>query len=326
MTHKKKKSYLVTGGTGFIGRHLVRRLVQDGHEVVVFDDNSRGRIQTLSDLKHKIKFVAGDIRDLKAVEKAVKNVDSVCHLAFVNGTEFFYTKPELVLEVGVKGIVNVLDACIKHKVKELILASSSEVYQTPAKVPTDETAGLSIPDPLNPRYSYAAGKMISEIMAINYGRKLIERVVVFRPHNVYGPQMGWEHVIPQFVLRMKELVAKQKTGTIQFPIKGTGLETRAFIYIDDFIDGLSLVINKGKHLGIYHIGTLEELSIKEVAALVGSFYQRAVKIIPGESAKGGTVRRCPDISKIKSMGFKPKFSFKEGLALTAEWYDKNSKH
>lgn len=321
----KRKSYLVTGGTGFIGRHLVRRLVKDGHRVVVFDDNSRGKIQTLQDIKNKIEFIPGDIRDPKAVDKAVRKVDSVCHLAFVNGTEFFYTRPELVLEVGVKGIVNVLDACIKNNVKELILASSSEVYQTPAKVPTDETASLSIPDPLNPRYSYAAGKMISEIMAINYGRKLLERVVVFRPHNVYGPQMGWEHVIPQFVLRMKELVSKQKNGVIEFPIKGTGLETRSFIYINDFINGLSLVLKKGKHLGIYHIGTQEEMSIKDVAVAVGKFYQRKIKIMPGESAKGGTIRRCPDISRIKSMGFKPEFSFREGLAVTADWYDKHSK-
>src|ERR1700747_2408768 len=80
-------------------------------------------------------------------------------LAAVNGTKFFYTRPELVLEVSVKGMLNVLDACLAHGVGELFVASSSEVYQTPAKVPTDETAALSIPDPLNPRYSYGGGKI-----------------------------------------------------------------------------------------------------------------------------------------------------------------------
>ena len=85
----------------------------------------------------------------------------------------------------------------------LVLASSSEVYQTPPQVPTDESAPLVVPDPLNPRYSYGGGKIISELMAINYGRKYFERVLIFRPHNVYGPDMGFEHVIPQFALRLK---------------------------------------------------------------------------------------------------------------------------
>ena len=92
-------------------------------------------------------------------------MDSVCHLAFINGTKYFYSMPELVLDVGVKGIVNVVDGCLKHGVGELVVASSSEVYHEPAVVPTDETVPLCIPDPLNPRYSYAAGKLISEIIA-----------------------------------------------------------------------------------------------------------------------------------------------------------------
>ena len=93
--------------------------------------------------------------------KACEGVDSVFHLAFVNGTEFFYSMPDLVLEVGVKGMVNVLDACLHHNIKELFLASSSEVYQTPQNIPTNETEPLSVPDPLNPPYSYCSGKIIS---------------------------------------------------------------------------------------------------------------------------------------------------------------------
>ena len=99
-------------------------------------------------------------------------------------------------------MINVIDACRKQKVGRLMLASSSEVYQTPPHIPTDETAPLTVPDVLNPRYSYGAGKLISEVMAINFGRKFFERVLIFRPHNVYGPDMGFEHVIPQFALRL----------------------------------------------------------------------------------------------------------------------------
>ncbi|UBF28449.1 SDR family NAD(P)-dependent oxidoreductase [Kovacikia minuta CCNUW1] len=214
------KSYLVTGGTGFIGSALVRRLVQEGYRVRVLDDQSRGATSRLADVASEIEFVSADIRDPESVEKAVHGVDSVCHLAFVNGTEFFYSKPDLVLDVGVKGMVNVLDACIKHGIGELVLASSSEVYQTPPTVPTDETAPLSIPDPLNPRYSYGAGKIISEIMALNYGRKHLERVLIFRPHNVFGPDMGWEHVVPQLVLRMAGFVSR--VGPKPFALSDSG--------------------------------------------------------------------------------------------------------
>ncbi|NEP56755.1 MAG: SDR family NAD(P)-dependent oxidoreductase [Symploca sp. SIO2G7] len=317
------KSYLVTGGTGFIGSALVRRLVKEGNQVRVLDNQSRGSAARLADITDELEFVSADIRDPEAVQKAAKGVDSVCHLAFVNGTEFFYSKPELVLDVGVKGMVNVIDACLKHDIGELVLASSSEVYQTPPTVPTDETVPLYIPDPWNPRYSYGSGKIISEIMALNYGRKHFERVLIFRPHNVYGPDMGWEHVIPQFVLRMKAL-CQEETNPIQFKIQGTGEETRSFVFIDDFIDGLMVVLEKGEHLGIYHIGTMEEIAIAQVAHLVGEYFGRPIEIVRGELAKGGTPRRCPDISKLQALGYQPKFSFRDGLPIIAKWYDENA--
>ncbi len=203
---------LVTGGSGFIGSALVKALLKDGNAVRVLDDNSRGAPRRLADVQKDIEFIAGDIRDAATVHAAVRGVDEVHHLAFVNGTEFFYSAPELVLDVGVKGMVNVIDACRAANVRRLVLASSSEVYQTPPQVPTDESAPLIVPDPTNPRYSYGGGKIISELMAINYGRKFFDRVLIFRPHNVYGPDMGFEHVIPQFALRLKRAVAQHKTG------------------------------------------------------------------------------------------------------------------
>ena len=318
------KRYLVTGGTGFIGSALVRQLVKMGHSVRVLDNLSRGSSQRLKDISKSVEFIEADIRDAEAVRRAVKGVDSVWHLAFINGTEFFYKMPELVLDVGVKGIVNVIDACIKENVGELMLASSSEVYQTPPAVPTDETAPLSIPDPHNPRYSYAAGKIVSEIMAINYGRKYFKRVVIFRPHNVYGPDMGWEHVIPQFVLKMQKICKETKDKKIRFPIQGTGKQTRAFVFIEDFIDGLILLMEKGEHLGIYHVGTSEEVTIEKVAIEIGKYFGREVEIVPGGPAKGGTPRRCPDISRMIALGYKPEYKFSDGLPIAARWYDENA--
>ena len=316
------KTYLVTGGAGFIGSALVRRLVREGNRVRVLDNASRGDVRHLDDVAGAFEYMAGDIRDSATVERAVRGVDSVCHLAFVNGTEFFYTKPDLVLDVGVRGIVNVIDACLQHNVSELVLASSSEVYQTPPGIPTNETVPLSIPDPTNPRYSYAAGKIISEVMALNFGRTRFKRVLIFRPHNVYGPEMGWEHVIPQFVVRMRTLV-REDTDTVRLPIQGTGAETRSFVFIDDFINGLMVMIRSGSHLGIYNIGTQEEVAIAELAQMVGNFFGKHVEIVPGSPAPGGASRRCPDIGKIVALGYRPIFSLHDGLSITAKWYDEN---
>jgi len=314
------KAYLVTGGTGFLGSALVRRLVTSGARVRVLDNNSRGRAIRLAAVQNDIEFIEADVRDAGAVERACIGVDAVCHLAFINGTEFFYLHPELVLDVGVKGMVNVIDACLRHDVPELLLVSSSEVYQQAARVPTDESVGLSIPDCLNPRYSYASGKIISEVLAVNYGRKHFDRVVIVRPHNVYGPDMGWEHVIPQFVIRMKRLVDASDADSVRFPIQGTGEETRAFVYIDDFTDGLMLAMARGDHLGIYHVGTMEELAIAEVARIVGAYFGRRVEIVPGALPVGGPARRCPDTAKIEALGYRPRVAFRDGLPLAAAWY------
>ncbi len=322
--YRMPKKYLVTGGTGFIGAALVKRLVSDGHSVRVIDNNFRGALSKLGDVIHDVEFIEADIRAGDTVIKSAKGIDSLVHLAFINGTEFFYSQPELVLDVGVRGMLNVIAACRKNGIGELVLASSSEVYQTPAVVPTDETAPLSIPDVLNPRYSYAGGKIISELMAINYGRQGFDRVMIFRPHNVYGPDMGWEHVIPQFILRLVDLIKDNPEGVIQFPIKGDGRQTRAFVYIDDFINGVVCMLDKGQHLNIYHIGNPEELTIRQVAEKVVACFGRGAEIITGPAPRGETPRRCPDISKLRKLGYEPQVPFEEGIMPTVRWYAENA--
>ncbi len=315
---------LVTGGSGFVGSGLVKALVRAGHSVRVLDDNSRGSPRRLAEVAKDIEFVAGDIRDAAQVEKTTQGMDEVHHLAFVNGTEFFYSQPDLVLDVGVRGMVNVIDACRKHGIGTLVLASSSEVYQTPPKVPTDETAPLAIPDPLNPRYSYGGGKLISELMAINYGRKYFNHVLIFRPHNVYGPDMGWEHVVPQLALRLNESARKQPSGTLPLEIQGTGKETRSFCFIDDLVAGVMVMREKGEHLGIYHVGTMEEVTIADLAHRIAGVYGREITLVAGKPAPGGTARRCPDISKLAKLGYKPRVPLSEGLKPTLDWYRQNA--
>jgi nucleoside-diphosphate-sugar epimerase len=317
------KWYLVTGGSGFIGAALVRRLVAQGERVRVLDNLSRGNPRRLGDVVDDVEFVEADIRDAAAVSRVAKGIDCVVHAAFVNGTQFFYSMPQLVLDVGIRGMLNVLDACLAHEVPELFVASSSEVYQTPPRIPTDETVPLSIPDPMNPRYSYAAGKITSEMLAINYARTHFERMVIFRPHNVYGPDMGWEHVIPQFVLRLAGL-CQGTEGPVRFDVLGTGSETRAFVSIDDFTDGLAILLERGPHREIYNIGTTEEVTIAELARKIAGRFGREIEIVPGPPAKGSTSRRCPDIAKLAALGYSPKIDLTRGLPATVEWYRTNA--
>ena len=173
---------------------------------------------------------------------------------------------------------------------------------------------LKIPDVHNPRYSYAAGKIITEIMGIHYGKKFFKKLIIFRPHNVYGPDMGNEHVIPEFIKRLKTLKNKN------FKIQGSGNETRSFIHINDFVSAFDLIIRKGKHLNIYNIGTSEKVSIKELAKLISNISKKKISIQRTPLKVGGTKKRLPDIRKIKQIGFAQKIKLKEGLRKTFESY------
>ena len=303
----KKKRYLVTGGSGFIGSNICKLLVKMNQSVVVYDNNSRHGVKNLKSIMSKIVFIKGDIRDKKKLFTACKNIDSVIHLAYINGTKFFYSKPELVLDVATKGTINIFDACIKYKIKEFFLASSSEVYQTPLKTPTDENESLKVPDVHNPRYTYGGGKILSELYAINYGRKFFKKMIIFRPHNVYGPNMGNEHVIPELIKKFRRI----KKNIVK--IQGTGKEIRTFIHIDDFVSAFNLLVKKGKHLNIYNIGTSEKIQIKQLVTKISKIFNKKIKVSKTSLQKGGTKIRIPDISKIKRLGFKPKFNLNKGL-------------
>ena len=304
---KNRKTFLVTGGTGFIGSNICQLLVNANHNVKIFDNNSRGSISKIKKIKRKIKFIKGDIRNKESLKRALKNTDAVIHLAYINGTKYFYSNPVLILDIAIKGILNIIEACIKNRVKELYLASSSEVYQTPQKIPTDELEPLKIPDISNPRYSYGGGKILTELMGVHYGKKYFKKLIIFRPHNVYGPDMGSDHVIPEFIKRFKTLKRKK------FKIQGTGNEIRSFIYIEDFIDAFKLILKRGKHLNIYNIGTSEKIKIKELAFRLSRIFKKKIILKKTPLARGGTKVRIPDINKIKKLGFKSKFSLDKGL-------------
>jgi nucleoside-diphosphate-sugar epimerase len=310
-----KKNYLVTGGTGFIGSAIVRHLVNKGFKVTVIDNNQRGSLHRLKDIRNKIKFIKVDIRDKLKIIKACKNINTIIHLAYVNGTEFFYSKPELVLDIAVKGMSNILDAAIKNKVKNFVLASSSEVYQKPNKIPTPEEVPLIVPKLSNPRFSYGGGKIICELLCQHFGKKFFKKMLIFRPHNIYGKDMGNEHVIPQLINRSKKTKKTKKLF-----IQGSGKETRSFTHISDFIQAFELIINKGKHLNVYNIGTSEEISIIRLTKLILGKLKIDSKIIKGKIRPGSTNKRLPNINKIKKLGYRQKVKIKDGLDEMISFY------
>lgn len=312
------RKILITGGAGFIGSALTRRLLGEGHQVVVLDDFSRGREKRLTGLGCEI--IHGDIRDYLDVGNAIIGTDLVIHLAYLQGTQTFYEEPRQVLDVALRGMLNLLQACQQYGVGDLILVSSSEAYQVADVVPTPETVALTVPDPLNPRYSYGGGKLACEILANAWHRTgVLDRMIIARPHNIIGPDMGREHVIPQFCIRMNELIMQHPEGVIPFPIQGTGEETRSFCHVDDCTQALALLVGKGES-GIYHIGTEDERTIADVAVTLAAYYQRRIKIIPGSLPKGSPPRRCPDISKMRALGYQPAHKFGQAVCDTADWY------
>jgi len=310
------KKYLITGGAGFIGTAITKMLLKKNTYVRILDNQFRGSVSNLPKNKN-LEFIKGDIRDLSTVKKACKQIDAIIHLAFINGTRYFYEKPYLVLDVGARGMLTVLDAARAEQVPELFLASSSEVYQKPPMIPTPEDVPYHIPALYNPRYSYASGKIISEFLSYYIGRTFLKKVVIFRPHNVYGQGMGREHVIPELILKL----LSSKGTKVNLPVQGTGKQTRAFIYVDDFVRALLLLLEKGRNGEIYNIGTEDEVSIERVTRLLSEISGKSVKIIPSPLPEGSVLHRCPDIRKIKNLGFSPKVPLKEGLRNTYMWYN-----
>lgn len=315
---------IVTGGGGFIGAYLVKKLVHDGYDVGVVDTMVRGDQSRFASVAEDVKLIQADVRDEDAMTAAFSGAQVVFHLAAINGTENFYSRPELVLDVGIRGALAAVNGCRNADVPDLVVASTAEVYQKPAIVPTPEDIPLMLPNSLNPRYSYGGSKIASELIALNYAQEHFRQLQIFRPHNVYGPDMGWKHVLPQFITRALDAIEASGLGQdLAFPIQGDGSETRAFAYVDDVVDGIVTMYENGGHREIYHIGNDQEVTIRELVEVVGQALDCELDIQTGEAAEGGTPRRCPDISKMRTIGYAPKVDLKQGVRKTAEWYKSN---
>lgn len=313
---------LVTGGTGFVGRALVEELVHAGYTVRVLDNFSREGEVYSERLPDSVEIRRGDVRDYECVREASQGVDSLVHLAAINGTENFYERPGDVVEVAVKGTLNTADAALETDVERYLFASSSEVYQEPNTIPTDETERLLIPDITNPRFSYSAGKIAGEAISLHHLENHGVETVVFRPHNIYGPNMGLDHVIPEFMIRMKREADAGNTA-MELDIQGDGTQTRAFCYIEDAARGIRRLLEHGESGEIYNVGTQKEVTIEQLAHEVGSVVGIDIELVPGPLPAGSTPKRCPDVSKLRSLGYEPEWNLSEGLETTWTWYDEH---
>lgn len=310
---------LVTGAGGFLGRALTLALAERGHQVRALDNDSRGTLASLA-VHPQIEPIAGDVLNHAQMMDCMAGMEVVYHLAYINGTKFFYTIPGKILEVGIIGTHNVLQACLHHRVPRFVLASSSEVYQHADVIPTPEAIACKVPDVTNPRYSYGGGKLACELLTINYLRESPTRWSIFRPHNVYGPAMGHEHVLPNLIHKVFTEVSGTSATQARIAIQGTGEETRSFIYIDDAVRAILCCCQDAAEGGIFHIGTGDEISIRDLVQLIGRVKGLQIDAVPSDGVAGSTPRRCPDVRKLAALGFAPQVSLETGVRQTMEWY------
>jgi len=319
------KRSLITGGAGFIGFHLAKSLANQNQDVTILDNFERGEddreFKELVEMPN-VHFIKADITRTGVFENLNKDFDYIYHMAMINGTGNFYMVPDKVLKVGIIGTLNVLDWFVKQKKGKLLLTSSSETYAGALKIlgdkfpiPTPEDIPLVIDDPRNVRWSYGGSKILDEIAMHAYAKaQNMENFVIIRYHNIYGPRMGFEHVIPQFI----ERVVNKETP---FKIFG-GEETRAFCYIDDCLRATQLIMESPKTNGeTINVGRSdEEIKIIDVAKKLFEVTGTAPKLEILPAPEGSVMRRCPDTTKLKSLGFRPEISLEEGIRRTYGWY------
>jgi len=301
--------YLVTGGAGFIGSHLVEKLIARGDQVVILDDLSTGISQNLGSVEGKVILHKGNVLDRSIIEKLVAECDYVVHLAAALGVFNIVNKPLESLKTNLQGSEIVLEACDKHR-KPVLIASTSEIYGKNDKVPLNEEDDRIIGHPLKSRWSYSEAKAVDESLAYFYylENKLPIRIVRF--FNTVGPrQVGhYGMVVPRFVS------AALKNESLS--VYGSGDQIRCFCHVTDAVKALLLVMDSDKAVGqVFNVGNNSQISIMELAnkviEITGS--KSSIKKIAYEKAypEGfeDMQRRVPDISKIKQvLGWEPKIN------------------
>lgn len=323
------KTVLVTGGAGFIGTNLCKRLLDQGNNVIAIDNFITSSGDNIKELQSNpnFTFIKRDIIDGEWHRaKSIGRVDEIFHLACPTGVPNLLPLGEEMLLTCSVGTRNVLEFAREHNAK-LLLTSSSEVYGDPEVFPqTEEYTGNVQPTGI--RSTYEEGKRFSESLVAFYARKYKLEAKIVRIFNTYGPYMTLTdtRVIPNFINHIKQ--------NKPLPVQGEGSQRRTFCYVDDLVEGFLTVIEKGKPGEAYNLGGDQEYTIKELAEMVIKVSNRSNVRDSGSSNSAGRQARMtfierpshdhqarrPDLKKVKKLGWKQKINLEQGLKKTLEWY------
>ena len=313
------KKVLVTGGAGFIGSRLVSRLTAQNASIKVVDDLSKGSLDNLSGLLHRIDFQQLDLLDSDACKGLLDHIDVCFHFAAkIGGIGFFHRYPATSLRDNSRMNLKLWDEARRTSTK-MVCVSSSMVFERARVFPTPESAIFNSPPPIT---GYGFSKLFSEYLARTYWEEFSVPYVIVRPFNAYGPgevssdYVGYSHVIP-------DLARKVLSGQHPLEVFGSGNQTRSYTYVDDVVDGMVFVAERANN-DDFNIGTRIETTVLDLARMIWQLCGRKeefkIKRIPG--FEHDVRRRVPDISKITRLGWKAKVGLKEGLTQTIEYLAK----
>jgi UDP-glucose 4-epimerase len=312
---------LVTGGAGYIGSHLVDRLVHLGHEVAVIDDLSTGNLANLTAVRGDIQFVEATILDADITDALVADADIVFHLAAAVGVGHIIEQPLRSLVINTKGAENVIAACVKHD-RKLLLASTSEIYGKTAKMPMSEDDDRVLGSTTIARWGYSTAKAIDEHLALAHAQHGL-RMSIVRYFNSYGPRLdprGYGSVVANLM--------RQAIDNEPLTVHGDGSQTRCFTYVDDTVEGtLRAALDLRGEGQIFNVGNDHETSIIDLAtaiiAMTGS--SSTVQHVSYEQRFGkgfeDTKRRIPDVQRARTvLDFNAGISLQDGLQRTLAWW------
>ena len=314
------KKILVTGADGFIGSHLVERLVADGAKVRAFvyynSFNTWGWLDTFSKKTlEKIDVFTGDIRDPNGVFQAVEGMDVVFHLAALIGIPFSYHSPDSYVDTNIKGTLNVLQAARKLKLSRVIHTSTSEVYGSAQYVPIDEQ------HPVNPQSPYAATKSAADELALSFYRSFNLPVTIVRPFNTFGPRQSARAIIPTIIT---QIYSGQKI------IRLGNVDTRRdFNYVSNTVDAFVRAAETKEAVGqVLNAGSGRDISIRQLVDTIQNVTQKKIKIAVDQKrlrpVKSEVERLLCDAGKIQTMcGYQEQILLSEGLKRTCDWIKKN---
>jgi nucleoside-diphosphate-sugar epimerase len=308
------KNIFITGGAGFIGSHLIDKVVAN-NKVTVFDTMNRDAIRFSQNSGHKnLKIIKGDVLDKDLLESSIKGSDIVIHMAAIAGVGTVVSKPSTTLKINLIGTYNTLEACRKEDVSKFFVFSTSEVYGP--NVYEAKEDGMTTLGPIGkPRWMYAMSKLSSEFLAESYSREYGIKFTSVRPFNVYGPRQIGEGAIHNFIKN----ALNGHPITIHLP----GNQIRSWCYIDDMIDALGLMLVNDSSSGeVFNIGNPDATTTTiQTAKSVLKLSDSSSKIEFKELKYPEVNIRVPSLIKAKQiLGFVPKVSLEEGIKKTIDWY------